>query len=136
MSGMESINPLGADSARAAMGEAVFARLGRELLAAAENAQGEPAAKSEQAQQLHEAAQNFEAVLLHKLMEEMQNTIPEGGLFDSPAMKQLQSLFWMNLSDVVAEKGGIGLADQVYKDFCQAAGIDPQADRPRLECLR
>ncbi len=66
-----------------------------------------------------EAARDFEAVLLHRLMESMRRTVPDSGLLSSPATRQMESLFWYYLSQEVARKGGIGL----WKDLAQT--LDP-----------
>lgn len=73
-------------------------------------------------------AQDFEALLIEKLMQEMQNTIPDFGMFSSAGMKQIKSMFWSFLSEQVAQNGGMGLGDDLYRDFCQAAGLDPTPD--------
>lgn len=101
-------------------------------------------------EQIRDMARDFEGVLLGKLMDEMKNTIPDSGLLSSPTTKQLHGLFWSKLADAVAEQGGIGLADQLYTDFCRAANIEPQPtparvaiyhpeetiSSPRMECER
>jgi Rod binding domain-containing protein len=101
-------------------------------------------------EEIREMARDFEGVLLGKLMDEMKKTIPDSGLLSSPTTKQLHGLFWSKLADAVAEQGGIGLADQLYTDFCHAANIQPQPtparvaiyqpgetdSSPRMECER
>lgn len=75
--------------------------------------------------QLKRIAQDFEGILLEKLLQEMQNTIPDSELFSSPGMEQMQSLFWSFLSEQVAQNGGIGLAQNLYRDLCRSAGVSP-----------
>lgn len=84
---------------------------------------------AEDPQRIREAAEGFEEVLLQKLLDEMQKTIPDGGLFNDSTTKQVQSLFNMMLAKHVASSGGIGLADQLYGDFCRMANIsaEPQS---------
>lgn len=77
------------------------------------------------AAQLKKVAQDFEGVLLEKLMQEMQNTVPDAGMFNSAGRKQIQGMFWSFLSQKVAEGGGIGLARSLYRDLCLSAGVDP-----------
>jgi Rod binding domain-containing protein len=49
----------------------------------------------------------------------------------------MQSMFWMFLSQDVADKGGLGMADQLYKEFCRMAELDPKAtDAPTVEHLQ
>lgn len=77
-------------------------------------------------EQLKKVARDFEGVLIEKLMQEMQNTIPESELFSSAGMKQIQSMFWSFLSDQVAQNGGIGLAQNLYRDLCRSVGVNPE----------
>jgi len=77
------------------------------------------------AEQLKKVAQDFEGVLLEKLLQEMQKTIPDSGMFSSAGMKQIQSMFWSFLSEQVAQNGGIGLARSLYRDLCQSTGVNP-----------
>lgn len=86
----------------------------------------EAKAHAESPERIREAAKGFEEVLLQKLLDEMQKTIPDGGLFDSSATQQVQSLFNMMLAKHVAKAGGIGLADQLYGDFCRMANVEPE----------
>jgi len=54
-------------------------------------------------------AKDFEAILLHRLMEEMRRTIPKSGLLETGISRQIDGLFWFYLAQEVAQKGGIGL---------------------------
>ena len=67
------------------------------------------------------AAKDFESVLLEQLMEEMQKTVGKSGLLEDSTGEQVQSLFWMNLSQEIANQGGIGLWKQLYS---QTSGKD------------
>ena len=73
-------------------------------------------------QALRRAARDFESILLHKLLQEMKNTIPDSGLAGSGATKQLQGLFWSFLARDLAEKGGLGLWKDLYAEWSAAAG--------------
>lgn len=83
-------------------------------------------------EELRQAAQDFEGVLLGKLLDEVQRTFPEDGLLSSPTTRQLQGLFWSKLADVIAQQGGIGVAEQLYQDFCKTAHLEPQTPPSRL----
>ncbi len=63
------------------------------------------------------AAKDFESVLLYKLMEEMNRTVPESGLFESGATRQIDGIFWFYLAQEVADNGGVGLWREIYKDM-------------------
>jgi Rod binding domain-containing protein len=62
-------------------------------------------------------AKDFEGVLINKVMDEMQNTIPDSGLLEDETSKQTQSLFYMFLSQDVAAKGGFGFWKQIYEQM-------------------
>ena len=63
-------------------------------------------------------AKDFEAILLHRLMEEMRRTIPKSELLETAVSSQMDGLFWFYLAQEVAEKGGIGL----WKDLSGTMG--------------
>ncbi len=67
-------------------------------------------------------AKDFEGVLLNKIMDEMQNSVPESGLLEDETSKQTRSLFWMYLSQDVASKGGFGLWKQIYAQINEMPG--------------
>ena len=71
------------------------------------------------------AAKDFEAVLLNQLMEAMQATIPESGLLEDGTSKQVQSIFWSFLSQDAADKGGMGLWKDLYRQLAGGAGASP-----------
>ncbi len=68
------------------------------------------------------AAKDFEAILLHRIVEEMRRTIPKSGLLETGTSGQMESLFWFYLAQEVAEKGGIGL----WKDLSRTMGLAGQ----------
>lgn len=68
------------------------------------------------------AAKDFESVLLHKLMTEMQQTIPQSGLLDTEITRQVQGIFWLYLAQDLAQKGGLGIWKEVYRQMAQLAG--------------
>jgi Rod binding domain-containing protein len=62
-----------------------------------------------------QSAKDFESVLLNKLMEQMKNTIGDWGFERDGASEQVQGLFWLYLSQDVANNGGIGLWKEIYQ---------------------
>jgi Rod binding domain-containing protein len=72
-----------------------------------------------------EVARDFEAVLLHRLLEEMRRTIPESGLLESRITDQVQGLFWYYLAQEAADKGGLGLARELERQMGAAGTGDP-----------
>ncbi len=89
--------------------------------------------KNASATELKEAAEGFEAVLLEKLLQEMRKTIPKSGLLDSPISDQMNDMFWSFLAKDLAEKGGIGLSGEVYRQMQNE--MNSQAKPPALEQL-
>ena len=66
-----------------------------------------------------QAAKDFESVLLHRLLGEMRRTIPESGLMSNGISKQLEDIFWLYLAREMADKGGMGLWKELYREFGQ-----------------
>jgi Rod binding domain-containing protein len=60
-----------------------------------------------------QAAKDFESVLLHKLLQEMANTVDESPLLDEGAGQSVKDMFWYYLAQDLADKGGLGLWKQI-----------------------
>jgi Rod binding domain-containing protein len=60
-------------------------------------------------------AKDFESVLLHKLVDEMKNTIGGWGFEEDGPCEQVQGIFWLYLAREAANNGGIGLWKDIYK---------------------
>ena len=82
---------------------------------------------SDGAGDMEKAAKDFESVLLHQLMHEMSRTIPESGLTDSGASKQIQSIFWSFLAEEVGDNGGLGLWRDIQRYYAGLSQTDPPA---------
>ena len=76
-------------------------------------------------------AKDFESVLLHKLMDQMQRTIPESGLLSSGITKQAQGLFWHYLAQEIGSSGGLGLWQDIYRKI--ARPVQPGSASPIVE---
>ena len=83
-----------------------------------------------------QAAKDFESVLLYKLMEEMNRTVPESDLFGSGATKQVEGIFWYYLAQEVADQGGLGVWRGIYKDMMGTAAGAISATTPSVEHYR
>jgi Rod binding domain-containing protein len=90
------------------------------------------AGQSKSAATTEQAAKDFESVLLNKLLQEMQQTIPKSGLLDDNASDQVQDIFWFYMAQDLSSKGGLGLWKQVYKEF-QPASAKTGAASPTAE---
>jgi flagellar protein FlgJ len=69
-------------------------------------------------QKLKAVAQQFEAVFLQQIFKEMRKTVPEGGLIPrgnaDDMYTQLQD---MEAAKIMAERGGIGMAELMLQDL-------------------
>jgi Rod binding domain-containing protein len=82
-----------------------------------------------------QAAKDFESVLLEQMMQSMRETVGEGGLLDEDeGSSQIQDMFWGFLSQDVANKGGMGLWKDIYRQI--VGGEPPSAGPGRLELLK
>ncbi len=68
------------------------------------------AAKSQQDKELKEACKGFEAMFLNMMYKQMRATVPEDTLFGE---SNAQKIF----RDMIADGGGLGLADMLYKQL-------------------
>jgi Rod binding domain-containing protein len=60
-----------------------------------------------------QAAKDFESVLIHKVLQEMANTVDESPLLDEGAGQGVKDMFWYYLAQDLADKGGLGLWKQI-----------------------
>lgn len=76
-------------------------------------------------QKLRTACQNFEAVFISKLWEQMRSTVPKSGMFNSQQEEMYRSMFDREFTEKMARDGGIGLGDMLYaqlKEKLQGGG--------------
>jgi peptidoglycan hydrolase FlgJ len=70
------------------------------------------------------AAQNFEAMFLNTMFQEMQTGIDGDGPFGgSGALKVWRSFLTDQYATTFAKAGGIGIADHVYQELLRQQGI-------------
>ena len=74
-------------------------------------------------------AKDFESVLLNKMMDQMKDTIGDWGFEKDGASEQVHGLFWLYLSQDVANNGGIGLWKEIYQ-FLTAGDQTNAAAKP------
>ena len=60
-------------------------------------------------------AKDFESVLLNKIFDEMKNTVGDWDSEEDGASEQVQGIFWLHLARDVADNGGVGLWEDIYK---------------------
>ena len=85
---------------------------------------------------LCKAAKDFESVLLHRVLNEMKNTIGESGLLDSAVTSQIQDIFWFYLAQELSDKGGLGLGSEIYSAMRRVDGGPERASPTTLEQVR
>jgi flagellar protein FlgJ len=83
-----------------------------------------PAASPEMAK-LKKAAHAFEAVFIRQMIGSMRQASPGDGIFDSEATKQFQDMSDAKTADNMADKGALGIADLLIKQY--GARLTPAA---------
>ncbi len=70
-------------------------------------------------EQKKQLAKDFESVLLTKVFDQVKDSIGSWGLEEEEdgASEQVHGLFWLYLAQDVADKGGFGLWQDVYRHF-------------------
>lgn len=71
---------------------------------------------------LKAAAQQFEALFLQMVLKSMRDATPHEGMFDSEQTRLYESLLDQQLAQVMAAKGGTGLAAVIERQLARSAG--------------
>ena len=113
------------DSANTAAEAAGFAEVLKNLQNRTKVTEGHvvnEAAKNQQDKELKEACKGFEAMFLNMMYKQMRATVPTDDLFgESNAKKVYQEMHDEKLMDSIAQGGGVGLADMLYKQLSKDA---------------
>lgn len=89
------------------------------------------AAASKRDKELKEACKGFEAMFLSMMYKEMRATVPENTLFgESNGQKIFMDMRDSELMKNVAESGGLGLADLMYRQLSPQVKAQEQAAVP------
>ena len=75
--------------------------------------------KNKNNKQLKSLAKEFESIFVHQLLKSMRSTVQKSGFFDSHASKMYESLHDEEMSKLMTEQKGIGLADIIYRDLAR-----------------
>ncbi|MEM8576953.1 MAG: rod-binding protein [Pseudomonadota bacterium] len=78
------------------------------------------AAQSRQEAQLRQASEGFEALFISQVLKSGRAASLSEGLGDSSAMETTRSLLDTSLADAGASRGGLGIAEAVYRQFSGA----------------
>lgn len=73
-------------------------------------------------------AKDFESLVVNKLFESAEKTMSGSVFGTDAASKQIRGMFWMFLSQDVADKGGVGLADQIYSSLSKMDNTQKSLD--------
>jgi len=68
-------------------------------------------------QALKTVAQQFEAILLTQMLQQMHKPMMPGGMFDTAEAQQWNSIVDQRMGVHMAQQGGIGLADAVLRQI-------------------
>lgn len=79
---------------------------------------------------LREAAQQFEALFVQTMLENMREATIEGGLFDSDQMQTYHRMFDRQIALDVARGGGLGLSDLLVRQLGGGAAVSSREAAP------
>lgn len=80
---------------------------------------------------LERAAKDFESVFIHRMLEEMKNTVGDSGLLEDSASEQTQGMVNFYLAQDLGQKGGFGLWKDIARQMKVAqATNDAQHSQP------
>lgn len=74
--------------------------------------------------QKRELAKDFESILLTRFFDEVRRSIGNCGFEEDPAGQQIHGMFWSYLAEDMAEKGGFGLSQDIYRYFQNMDGAE------------
>lgn len=67
---------------------------------------------------LRKACADFEGIMLQYMLESMQKTVGEGGVFgDSPQKRMYESMFIQEISATLAREKSLGFGDALYRQL-------------------
>lgn len=79
-------------------------------------------AKSDEDAKLKKACKEMEAVFLNMMLSSMRATVPKGNLLGNSSQEQmLTSMLDTELTKNMAQAGGMGLADMLYRQLSKSA---------------
>ncbi len=82
-------------------------------------------------EQKKKLAEDFESLLIGKLLDQMSNTIGDWGEEHDQAFGQVKGILNLYLSQYIGSNGGFGLAKQIYESLSQME----QKDNGQLETV-
>ena len=76
---------------------------------------------------LEKTTQDFESVMLHKMLESMRKTVPKSGLFQSFSTDMFESMMDQEIAQQLAKRGGIGLGKMLYLELSKKQALLEEA---------
>ena len=67
-------------------------------------------------------AKDFESVFIAKIFDQVKESMGDWGFEEDGASRQIRGLFWHYLAQDVADKGGFGLCQDIYRQLKQMEG--------------
>jgi len=89
----------------------------------------QPAASPEKAQ-LQKVAKQFEAIFLRQMIGTMRQSGGGEGIFDSSATEQFRDMSDARTADTMAEKGALGIAEMLLRQYESRTPATPAASAP------
>ncbi|MGE5594373.1 MAG: rod-binding protein [Betaproteobacteria bacterium] len=104
----------------------------RKTMAGAETSARTHATRTDR--ELMKACEELESVFLEQLLKEMRKTVPKDDLFGGGRGEDVfQSMFDQEIAKAMAGRGGIGLAEILYKQLSRRAATPSQLGGHRLD---
>jgi len=112
-----------------------FASRMEQAVAKAEAAESQTAIKplsAEEDKKMREACQGMEAIFLNLMLSRMRDTVPKSGLTGSSSQESImRSMLDTEMTKNLAQSGGIGLADMIYRQLRQEKDAVKTSQAPK-----
>ena len=89
------------------------------------------AQQSKDDKKLRQACKDMEALFLNLMMTNMRNTVQKSGLVDTSKEEIMRSMLDSEMTKNMAEAGGIGIADMLYRQLSLAAQTEKKSQAPK-----
>ena len=89
------------------------------------------AQQSKDDKKLRQACKDMEAMFLNLMMTNMRNTVQKSGLVDTSKEEIMRSMLDSEMTKNMAEAGGIGIADMLYRQLSLAAQTEKKSQAPK-----
>jgi len=130
-----SLPGLTGNGAAAVRQDVDFASRIKQAVAKAEATESQTAVKplsAEEDKKMREACQGMEAVFLNLMLSRMRDTVPKSGLTGSSSQENImRSMLDTEMTKNLAQTGGIGLADMIYRQLLQEKNAVKTSQAPK-----